>query len=64
MVNSFTTLCHKAKKFESQGLHRRAAVAWREAISLGLTEKERDFCSSNAARCSGLAKYTGKPEVL
>ncbi|MGO2461826.1 MAG: hypothetical protein ACTH8P_16720 [Ewingella sp.] len=64
MASSFAALCSKAQGLEIQKRHRRAAVAWREALALGLTEKERDQCASNAARCSYRAKYQGKPEAL
>lgn len=64
MASLFTSLCNKAVELEAQSLNRRAAVAWREALALGLAEKERDLCASNSARCSCRAKYQGKPEAL
>ena len=64
MASLFATLCGKAEELEGQSLHLRAAVAWREALALGLTEKERDQCATSAARCSYQAKYKGKPEAL
>lgn len=64
MASSFAALRSKAQELEQQNRNRRAAVAWREALALGLTEKERDQCASSAARCSYQAKYKGKPEAL